>query len=124
MAAVIAISAFRPESVYDWFLENTLVFGLLAALTFTYKRLTLSTLSYLLLLVFLSVHEWGAHYKYSDVPLGEWMKPWLHTQRNDYDRVIHFSYGLLCAYPMHRACGGAVAILPACGMHARVERRI
>jgi putative membrane protein len=100
MAAVIAISAFRPESVYDWFLENTLVFGLLAALTFTYKRLTLSTLSYLLLLVFLSVHEWGAHYKYSDVPLGEWMKPWLHTQRNDYDRVIHFSYGLLCAYPM------------------------
>lgn len=100
MAAVIAISAFRPESVYDWFLENTLVFGLLAALTFTYKRLTLSTLSYLLLLVFLSVHEWGAHYKYSDVPLGEWMKPWLHTKRNDYDRVIHFSYGLLCAYPI------------------------
>ena len=46
------------------------------------------------------MHEWGAHYKYSDVPLGEWMKPWLHTQRNNYDRVIHFSYGLLCAYPM------------------------
>jgi putative membrane protein len=100
MATVIAISAFRPESVYDWFLENTLVFGLLIALTFTYKRLTLSTFSYLLVLVFLSVHEWGAHYKYSDVPLGEWMKPWLHTQRNDYDRVIHFSYGLLCAYPI------------------------
>jgi putative membrane protein len=100
IAAAIAISAYRPESVYDWFLENTLVFGLLIALAFTYKRLALSDLSYLLLLAFLSVHEWGAHYKYSDVPLGEWMKPWLHTQRNDYDRVIHFSYGLLCAYPM------------------------
>jgi putative membrane protein len=100
MAAAIAISAFRPESVYDWFLENTLVFLLLITLAVTYKRLTLSNLSYLLVLVFLSVHEWGAHYKYSDVPLGEWMKPWLHTQRNNYDRVIHFSYGLLCAYPM------------------------
>ena len=100
MAAAIAISAFRPESVYDWFLENTLVFVLLAALVVTYRRLTLSHFSYLLLLIFLSVHEWGAHYKYSDVPLGEWMKPWLHTHRNDYDRVIHFSYGLLCAYPM------------------------
>jgi putative membrane protein len=100
MAAAIAISAFHPESVYDWFLENALVFGLLAALAFTYRKLTLSHLSYLLLLIFLSVHEWGAHYKYSDVPLGEWMKPWLHTHRNDYDRVIHFSYGLLCAYPM------------------------
>src|SRR5207248_1134174 len=32
--------------------------------------------------------------------LGEWMKPLLHTQRNHYDRVMHFSYGLLCAYPM------------------------
>jgi putative membrane protein len=100
MALAIAISGFRPESVYDWFLENTLVFVLLATLAFTYKRLTLSNLSYLLVLIFLSVHEWGAHYKYSDVPLGEWMKPWLHTQRNNYDRVIHFSYGLLCAYPM------------------------
>ena len=100
IVVAIAISAFRPESVYDWFLENALVFTLLIALAVSYKRLTLSNFSYLLLLVFLSVHEWGAHYKYSDVPLGEWMKPWLHTHRNDYDRVIHFSYGLLCAYPM------------------------
>jgi putative membrane protein len=100
MALAIAISAYRPESVYDWFLENTLVFTLLVTLAATYRRLTLSNLSYLLLLVYLSVHEWGAHYKYSDVPLGEWMKPWLATQRNDYDRVIHFCYGLLCGYPM------------------------
>ena len=48
MALAIAISAFRPESVYDWFLENTLVFVLLATLAVTYKRLTLSNLSYLL----------------------------------------------------------------------------
>jgi putative membrane protein len=104
MAAAIALSAFRPESVYDWFLENTLVMVLLVTLAATYKRLALSHLSYLLLLVFLAVHEWGAHYKYSDVPLGEWMKPWLHSQRNNYDRVIHFSYGLLCAYPLQEVC--------------------
>jgi len=100
MIVVMAISAYRPEQVYDWFLENGLVFGFLAALIVTYRRLPLSDMSYLLLFVFLCVHEWGAHYKYSDVPLGEWMKPWLKTQRNDYDRVIHFSYGLLCSYPM------------------------
>ena len=34
------------------------------------------------------------------MPLGEWMKPWLGTARNHYDRVMHFSYGLLLAYPM------------------------
>jgi putative membrane protein len=100
MAVVILISAYRPDAVYDWFMENSLVFIFLAVLAFTYRRLPLSQTSYLLLFVFLTVHEWGAHYKYSDVPLGEWMKPWLHTQRNHYDRVSHFSYGLLCAYPM------------------------
>ncbi|HSR08949.1 MAG TPA: DUF2238 domain-containing protein, partial [Bryobacteraceae bacterium] len=49
---------------------------------------------------YLSMHEWCAEYKYSDVPLCEWLKPWLHTGRNHYDRIMHFSYGLLLAYPM------------------------
>src|SRR5690242_7846873 len=99
-AAAILISAFRPERVFDWGLENVLVTCCLAALILTYNRFPFSDLSYVLILVFLSFHEWGAHYKYSDVPLGEWMKPWLHTQRNHYDRVIHFSFGLLLSYPM------------------------
>jgi len=99
-AAAILISAFRPERVFDWGLENVLVTCCLATLILTYDRFPFSDLSYLLILIFLSFHEWGAHYKYSDVPLGEWMKPWLHTQRNHYDRVIHFSFGLLLSYPM------------------------
>jgi putative membrane protein len=99
-AAAILISAFRPERVFDWGLENVLVTCCLATLILTYDRFPFSDLSYVLILVFLAFHEWGAHYKYSDVPLGEWMKPWLHTQRNHYDRVIHFSFGLLLSYPM------------------------
>ena len=96
----MAISAWRPEEVDDWLMENTAVFMLLVALIATYKKLPLSDASYLCLLVFLAIHEWGAHYKYSDVPLGEWMKPWLGSTRNHYDRVIHFSYGWLCGYPL------------------------
>jgi len=101
-AAIIAIliSAYRPERVFDWGLENVLVTCCLATLILTYDRFPFSDLSYLLIVVFLAFHEWGAHFKYSDVPLGEWMKPWLHTQRNHYDRVIHFSFGLLLSYPM------------------------
>jgi putative membrane protein len=100
MAAVIVITGYRPERVFDWWLENAAALTFLAVLTFTYRRLPLSDLSYLLIFVYLSMHEWGAEYKYSDVPLGEWMKPWLHTTRNHYDRVMHFSYGLLLSYPM------------------------
>jgi putative membrane protein len=100
MAVVIVLTGYRPEKVFDWWLENLAALSFLAVLAFTYRRLPLSNLSYLLIFVYLSLHEWGAEYKYSDVPLGEWMKPWLGTTRNHYDRVMHFSYGLLLSYPM------------------------
>jgi putative membrane protein len=98
-AAAFLLAAFRPDTVFDWALENTLVFILVPIMVLAYRKLPLSDLSYLLILTYLCVHEWGAHYKYSDVPLGEWMKGWLHTQRNHYDRVAHFSFGLLLSYP-------------------------
>lgn len=104
MALVIAISAYHPEEVDDWFMENTAAILFLTVLIATYRRMPLSDTSYLCIFVFLTLHEWGAHYKYSDVPLGEWMKPWLHTSRNSYDRVIHFGYGLLCGYPLQEWC--------------------
>jgi putative membrane protein len=100
MAVVIVVTGYRPEKVFDWWLENIAALSFLAVLALTWRRLPLSNLSYLLIFVYLSMHEWGAEYKYSDVPLGEWMKPWLGTTRNHYDRVMHFSYGLLLAYPM------------------------
>jgi putative membrane protein len=34
------------------------------------------------------------------VPAGFWLQHWLHLSRNHYDRIIHFSFGLLLLYPM------------------------
>lgn len=90
----------NPESVFDFWMENALTVIFVAILASTYRRLELSDVSYALIAVFLALHEWGAHYKYSDVPLGEWMKPAFGLTRNHYDRVMHFAYGLLLAYPM------------------------
>jgi len=100
MALFVAYCAWRPDTIFDFLLENACVLVCVGVLVFTYRRLPLSDLSYLLILVYLSIHEWGAHYKYSDVPLGEWIKPWLHTKRNMYDRIAHFSFGLLLSYPL------------------------
>ena len=100
MAAVIVIAGIHPDKVFDYFLENATAFAFLIVLAFTYRKLPLSDLSYTLIFVYLCIHEFGAHYKYSDVPLGEWMKPWLHTNRNMYDRVAHFSFGLFLTYPL------------------------
>lgn len=96
----MAISAYHPLMVGDWLLENILVVVLLAALLVTYRKYTLSNASYWMIFLFLCVHEWGAHHKYADVPLGEWMKTALNTTRNHYDRVAHFAFGLFLAYPI------------------------
>ena len=93
------VSAIKPEIPEDWFLENLLVFILVALLITSYRWLAFSDWSYLFILVLLSLHECGAHYQYSAAVPGEWMKSIFHTERNHYDRLVHFSFGLLLAYP-------------------------
>jgi putative membrane protein len=100
MAVWIVITLATATTAIDWWLESTTALLFVVVLVATYRRLTLSETSYLLIFVFLMLHEWGAQYKYSTVPLGEWMKPWLGTTRNHFDRVMHFNYGFLLGYPM------------------------
>lgn len=105
----MATSAWRPAMVFDWWMENLLVFVLLAVLVATYRRVRLSEFAYTMIFLFLLVHEWGAHHKYADVPLGEWMKVWLQTSRNHYDRVSHFAFGFFLSVPVRElflATGG------------------
>ena len=98
-SSVWIVSAVKPEIPEDWFLENLLVFFLVALLATSYQWLTFSDWSYLFILVFLCLHECGAHYQYSGAVPGEWMKSIFHTERNHYDRLVHFSFGLLLSYP-------------------------
>jgi putative membrane protein len=107
---VFGLAAWRPDTVFDWALENGLVFVTIPVLAITYRRFAFSDLSYLLILVYLCIHEFGAHYKYSDVPLGEWLKPLLHTTRNHYDRISHFSFGFLIAYPFREIAMRSVRV--------------
>lgn len=84
----------------NWFLENTLVILFLVFLFFSYKRYQFSDLSYLLICVYLCLHVYGAKYTYAENPFGYWLKDTFHWQRNHYDRIVHFSFGFLLAYPM------------------------
>lgn len=95
--AVLAIS---PYDRFDWFLENLLVFVFVGLLATTYRRFPLSDLSYLLIAVFLALHAAGAHYTYSNAPLGWWATEALGWERNHYGRAVHFLFGLLCIYPL------------------------
>mgnify|MGYP000347526981 CR=1 FL=1 len=94
------VLALAPYDRFDWFLENLLVFAFVGLLAVTYRRFPLSDLSYLLIAVFLALHALGAHYTYSEAPVGRWLTDLFGGQRNHYDRVVHFLFGLLCAYPL------------------------
>lgn len=91
--------AIEPYDRHDWLLENLLVFAFAALLFLTRRRFRFSDVSYLLFTIFMTLHLIGAHYTYSETPVGFWLQNGFDLDRNHYDRVVHFSYGLLSAYP-------------------------
>jgi len=98
------ISTFTgTTNVSNWILENTLVFIFLGFLIVSYRTYQFSDLSYVLICIYLCLHVYGSKYTYADNPLGYWLMETLHTSRNDYDRIVHFSFGFLLAYPMREA---------------------
>jgi putative membrane protein len=94
---VLAVS---PVDRKDWLLENLLAMTLGLTLVGTYRTFAFSDLSYILITVFMTLHAIGAHYTYSKVPLGFWLKDAFDLSRNHFDRIVHFAFGLLLAYPI------------------------
>jgi putative membrane protein len=100
--------AIAPRDRSDWMLENTLVVAFAPVLIASYWRLRLSRISYTLIFIFLCLHEIGAHYTYAEVPYDSWfeaatgrtLNERLGWERNHFDRLVHFLYGLLLAYPV------------------------
>ena len=50
--------------------------------------------------IYLCLHVYGAKYTYAENPFGYWLMDHFDLQRNHYDRIVHFSFGFLLAYPM------------------------
>ncbi|HEY9281227.1 MAG TPA: DUF2238 domain-containing protein [Eoetvoesiella sp.] len=100
--------AIQPFDRSDWLLENALVLALFGVLFGVRRWFRFSNASILLILLFLALHAVGSHYTYSEVPYDQWWRVLTgHTlnsvfgwERNHFDRLVHFSYGLLLAYPI------------------------
>lgn len=101
LVSLWVITAINPLYPRDWLIENVLVFVYGVLLVFTYPRFKFSNVSYALFSLFLSLHLIGAHYTYTETPFGFWLQPLFDFERNHYDRIVHFSFGLLIAYPFH-----------------------
>ena len=72
------------------------------------RRFRISDAPFACLVAFLALHVLGARYLYSYVPYDDWSRALLgfrlsdrfHFQRNHFDRVVHFFFGLLWVYPV------------------------
>jgi putative membrane protein len=98
-----ALSGYAPRHPSDWWLENLVVLPVLGFLIHGYRHLRFSDAAYLGLFVVGALHALGAHYTYSEVPYREalaalGLRDWLPAalfERNHFDRMVHFLYGLL-----------------------------
>lgn len=77
----------------------------IAILLTSTKCIPLTNMSFAFLIVFLTLHVIGTRYVYSFVPYDQWATQLLgvdvttgvQPSRNHYDRLVHFSFGLLIA---------------------------
>ena len=77
-------------------------------LAYLSNRFVISQGSFFSIILFLCLHTLGARYLYSYTPYDVWSEKLLGInlsevfgfQRNHYDRLVHFSYGLLLAVPV------------------------
>lgn len=97
--AVWVWAAINPLFRHDWLLENYLVFIFVPIVLILGRYFKLSNVSYTLITIFMILHVIGSHYTYAEVPFGDTLQQWLGAERNMYDRLVHFSFGFLLAYP-------------------------
>ncbi len=93
-------AAIHPVYPHDWLLENYLVFIFVPILFIVGRYFRLSNVSYTLITIFMVLHVIGSHYTYAEVPFGYTLQQWFGFERNMYDRLVHFSFGFLLAYPV------------------------
>src|SRR6266567_5488470 len=91
------LSAIRPHDYFTWSLEVFPALIAFAVVVATYRKFQFTTLVYAFACLHCIVLFVGGHWTYALVPLGDWMKPLLHTVRNDYDRIGHFMQGFVPA---------------------------
>ncbi len=94
---VLIWSGIHPKDYFTWFLEVLPALIGFAAIATTYKKFKLTELAYWLILIHCIILMVGGHYTYAEVPLFDWIKDYLGSERNNYDKVGHFAQGFIPA---------------------------
>jgi len=90
-------SAVNPRDYFTWFLEAVPALIVLVILAATYKRFPLTPLAYTLILCHCLILFLGAHYTYAEVDTFKFVRSFFGWQRNNYDKLGHFTQGFVPA---------------------------
>ena len=94
---VLVWSGINPKDYFTWFLEVLpAVIGAII-LVATRKSFPLTPLLYVLILIHMVILMVGGHYTYAEVPLFDWIRDWMGSERNNYDKVGHLAQGFIPA---------------------------
>ncbi|MFB2539091.1 MULTISPECIES: DUF2238 domain-containing protein [unclassified Acinetobacter] len=103
----VALATINPLDMHDYLLHQAGTLIMIGILLYYNRFIQISNLSFSLYCFgFLTLHIFAAHWLYSSVPYNEWLIQLFNFdldktfgwQRNMFDRVVHFGYGLL-VYP-------------------------
>ncbi len=87
--------AMEPLDRFTWFLENIVIFLSLPLFILSYHKFRLSNRSYILIFIFAILHTAATYYTYSNTPWGDFLSAAMGWERNHYDRIVHFLYGVM-----------------------------
>jgi putative membrane protein len=91
--------AINPVDYRIWALENILVVTMFPLILWLDRRYNFNKLTFLSMTIFVILHLFGAHMTYNAMPYFNWVSELFGWQRNNYDQVIHFLFGLMLFVP-------------------------
>lgn len=96
--------AIKPKYFEDWLLENILVFLIFPWVIWLDNRYKLSFVAILLFMIFGILHAIGAHFTYAQMSYFDGITAFFGFERNHFDRVVHFLFGLLLFPFLYEIC--------------------
>ncbi len=93
------VLAINPVDPGIWALENIVVVTVFPVVLWLDKRYSFNNWTYLSLTVFVILHLFGAHMTYNEMAYFAWFSNWFGWERNYYDQMIHFLFGLMVFVP-------------------------
>ena len=103
--------------------------ALLIGSPFFLRRYPMSTAAVACVVAFFALHTIGGRWTYSNVPYDVWSEALFGRSisaafgltRNNYDRLVHFSYGLLAVFPIREFLQRHAGIRPGVALYIAVE---